>query len=175
MQKSLCVLALAFLVVVAPATGKTPDGMTPSEETVCDGQVGAAYGLCNAYCEAMDCDSPEPHASATACSRVQANFLRHTGMPLPCDVTCPCPAELPLFAAFVDGTEPIQECFITPISVSVTAADNQFSIVVNETEGFCSDNLLPPFVALTEAEALVCRLLLRDTAVGQGVACVEPE
>ena len=175
MQKSLYILALALLIVAAPAAAKTPDGQTPSEETVCDGQVGAAYGLCTAYCEAMDCDSPEPHASETACSRVQANFLRHTGMPLPCDVSCPCPEELPLFAAFVDGTEPIAECIITPTTISVSAADQEFSIVVSSAEGTCSDNALPPFVPLTEAEAQVCRLLLRDTAAGQGVACVQPE
>src|SRR5688572_3413786 len=103
MQKSLCILALALLVAAAPAAAKTPDGQTPSEETVCDGQVGAAFGLCNAYCEAMDCDHPERRASATACSRVRNNFMKHSGgMPPPCDVTCPCPEFLPLFAAFVN-------------------------------------------------------------------------
>ena len=32
----------------------TPDGMPPSQETVCDGLSGAAFGLCNAFCEAQD-------------------------------------------------------------------------------------------------------------------------
>lgn len=175
MQKSLFILALTLLVVGAPAAAKTPDGQTPSEETVCDDLNGAAYGLCTAYCEAMDCDSPERHASATACARVRNNFLRHTGTPPPCDVVCPCPEVLPLFAAFVNLTEPVEECFITPTTISVTAADQQFSIVVSTAEGFCSDNLLPPFVLLTDAEAQVCRLLLRDTAEDQGVPCVPPE
>ena len=67
---------------------KTPDGMPPSEETVCDQYSGAAFGLCNAYCEAMDCDSPMPKASATACEKVQANFKKKTGEDLSCGMTC---------------------------------------------------------------------------------------
>lgn len=175
MQKSLWILALALLCALAPASARTPDGQTPSEETVCDGQIGAAYGLCNAYCEAMDCESPTPHASPTACTKVRNNYLKHTGQPLPCEATCPCPESLPLFAAFVDGTQPIQECIATPETISVSAADQQFSIVVSAEGGFCSDNGMPPLVPLTDAEALVCRLLLRDTAEDQGVACVLPE
>ncbi|HYN20836.1 MAG TPA: hypothetical protein VE078_07750 [Thermoanaerobaculia bacterium] len=174
MQKSLCILALALLVAAAPTAAKTPDGMPPSEETVCDGQVGAAYGLCTAYCEAMDCDSPEPNASATACSRVQANFLRHTGMPLPCDVACPCPEELPLFADFVDGDVPIVECSITSERISVSAADGQFSAVDSAVVGgLCRDNDELPGVLLTDAGVLVCRLLLRDTAASQMIVCVD--
>ena len=175
MRKVLCILSLALLAALLPASASTPDGQTPAEETVCDGQIGAAFGLCNAYCEAMDCDSPEPEASPRACERVRDNYIRHTGLPLPCDVVCPCPETLPLFAAFVNGTEPVVECAATPTTISVSAADQDFSIVVSTAEGFCSDNGLPPLVPLTEAEALVCRLLLRDTAQDQGIACVPPE
>jgi hypothetical protein len=175
MQKSLWVLALALLCALAPASAKTPDGQTPSEETICDGQIGAAYGLCNAYCEAMDCESPAPHASPTACTRVLNNFLKHTGQMPPCAATCPCPEELPLFAAFVDGTQPIQSCIAATETISVSAEDGQFSIVVSAEGGFCSDNGEEPFVPLTADEAQVCRLLLRDTAAAQGVACVPPE
>ncbi|MEA2560485.1 MAG: hypothetical protein QOH06_1989 [Acidobacteriota bacterium] len=174
MQKTLCFVALSLLATF-PAAAKTPDGQTPSEETICDGQIGAAYGLCNAYCEAMDCESPAPHASPTACAKVLKNYMKHTGMMPPCAVTCPCPEELPLFAAFVAGTQPIEECFATDDTISVTAEDQEFSIVVSAEGGFCSDNGEPPLVPLTPAEALVCRLLLRDTAEAQGVACVPPE
>lgn len=37
---------------------KTPDGETPSTETVCDVYKeleGDAFGICNAFCEAKDC------------------------------------------------------------------------------------------------------------------------
>lgn len=174
MRKPLCIMSLALLAVI-PAAAKTPDGQTPSEETVCDGLQGAAYGQCTAYCEAMDCDHPAHRASDKACANKRLKFMQLTGTPPPCDATCPCPRFLPLFNAFVEGTEPIEECIITPTTISVSAADLQFSIVVSADGGFCSDNLLPPIVPLTDAEAQVCRLLLRDTAAGQGVPCVGPE
>ena len=52
------VLALSVYPVNAVAK-KTPDGMTPAEETVCDqlkadGITKGLYGLCVAYCEAID-------------------------------------------------------------------------------------------------------------------------
>ncbi len=62
-------------MLAKPATGKTPDGQTPAEETVCDDALLSVWGLCNAYCEAMDCDSEARHASQRACDQVPANFL----------------------------------------------------------------------------------------------------
>lgn len=75
----------AFLLFTVPALASTPDGMTPAEETVCDIYEGDAFGLCNAYCEAMDCDYETPNASAQACGAVARNFLRATGEELVCD------------------------------------------------------------------------------------------
>ena len=84
----LIVLALVFFY--APAFAQTPDGQTPAQESVCDGQVGAAYGLCNAYCEAMDCDSANPQASNQACEKVLDRFLNIVGVELPqCTELCP--------------------------------------------------------------------------------------
>ena len=66
---------------------QTPDGETPAVEDVCDGLEGASYGLCNAYCEVMDCDNPETKASAKACEKVLANFEKKTGSAMPpCEV-----------------------------------------------------------------------------------------
>jgi hypothetical protein len=50
----------------------TPDGETPAAEDICTlwGFSGTINGLCNAYCEAMDCDDAEPQASEQACTRV---------------------------------------------------------------------------------------------------------
>ncbi len=81
-------LVSVFLLCGTVAFAQTPDGETPSVETVCDGQVGAAFGLCNAYCEAMDCDSGEPQASEKACSRVLDKFEQLTGGLPPCDNFC---------------------------------------------------------------------------------------
>ena len=79
-----CVVAVGVLVLApAPASAQTADG-------VCNSQTGAAYGLCTAYCEAMDCDSTAPSASPTACSKVYGNFQRLTNQAPPCVVPCPC-------------------------------------------------------------------------------------
>ena len=86
--------AAAFGILVSGAVlAKTPDGKTPASETVCENETGAAWGLCNAYCEAMDCDE-NPQASQRACYRVGGKFISITGRALPCElpdpVTCPC-------------------------------------------------------------------------------------
>jgi hypothetical protein len=56
-----------------PAAGtSTPDGLTPAGDDICTkwGFSGKINSLCNAYCEAMDCDSANPQASVEACARV---------------------------------------------------------------------------------------------------------
>lgn len=63
----------SVVVMSNQAWSQTPDGETPADEDVCDGLTGAAWGLCNAYCEAMDCDGV-PQASDAACNRVADNF-----------------------------------------------------------------------------------------------------
>ena len=71
--------------LAAPAHAQTGDEMTPAQETVCEdaGLLGAAYGLCVAFCEANDCDlTPD----ATACERLRANYAKITGEEtLPCE------------------------------------------------------------------------------------------
>jgi hypothetical protein len=76
--------AVAFFAA-GSAFAKTPDGMPPSEETVCSALSGAAFGLCNAYCEAQDCDvHPRP-----SCPVLRRNFEKITGSPVfPCDRGC---------------------------------------------------------------------------------------
>jgi hypothetical protein len=71
-----------FILIGGSVLAKTPDGMPPSQETVCSGLSGAAFGLCNAYCEAQDCDvHPRP-----SCPVLRRNFAKITGSPIfPCD------------------------------------------------------------------------------------------
>ena len=76
---------VAILMFTISVQAKTPDGQTPAEETVCENEVGAAFGLCNAYCEAMDCDSDNPNANDIACQRVGDKFIQLTGQDLPCE------------------------------------------------------------------------------------------
>jgi hypothetical protein len=85
---SLLFFVMGGLALSSAAIAKTPDGRTPAQESVCSELSGAAFGLCNAYCEALDCDSVAPKASDRACDRVLANFNRVSDDPLPC--LCPC-------------------------------------------------------------------------------------
>ncbi|MBW2664347.1 MAG: hypothetical protein JRD93_20815 [Deltaproteobacteria bacterium] len=60
------------------------------EGDICDGQVGAAYGLCQAYCIAMDCAGSDPLGTEEACSKVLNLFEKNTGsLPPCCTVKCP--------------------------------------------------------------------------------------
>lgn len=66
------------------AQAKTPDGETPHTEHICEAArlTGQAYGMCNAYCEAQDCDVHE----RASCERLRRNFERKTGLGVfPCD------------------------------------------------------------------------------------------
>jgi len=56
---------------------------------ICDGQVGAAYGLCQAYCIAMECAGPDPAGTEEACSQVSDRFEQVTGFLPPCCGICP--------------------------------------------------------------------------------------
>lgn len=89
MTKTLVGLVLAAALTVfffySASMAKTPDGQTPSEETICDVETGAAFGLCNAYCEAMDCDSPDTRANQRACDRVAQNFMDKTDRMVTCE------------------------------------------------------------------------------------------
>jgi len=87
MYRLVIACALALLVALAgTALTKTPDGQPPSTETSCTGLSGSARGLCNAYCQAQDCDvHPRP-----SCEQLRKNFQRATGSSkFPCDrVAC---------------------------------------------------------------------------------------
>jgi hypothetical protein len=113
------VLALAALVVVttggafaqeldiltsAQEASGTPDGETPAAETVCDGLEGAQFGLCNAYCEAMDCDSANPNANATACAKVRERYLEKGGDESRLSCGCPCDFSTEGLDAFFGAT-----------------------------------------------------------------------
>ena len=95
-HRHLALLTRALLFSVFVAAGgasfaQTEDGLTPAEESVCDGLPAAEFGLCNAYCEAIDCDSRQQPLKA--CESLRDNYFEYTGSSaFPCDTTCP---ELP--------------------------------------------------------------------------------
>ena len=114
MRVTLIVLVLSLIVLVPlAAEAKTGDGATPVAETVCDpfSYDDQAFGLCNAYCEAMDCDSPFRRASDTACLKKAQRFEELTGTAPPCGSFCPCVSpELPVFTEFATGEREISAC-----------------------------------------------------------------
>ena len=92
-------LNILFFVLLASFAGialaQTPDGDPPAVEDPCEAPWinGAAFGLCNAYCEAMDCECRErtdcePHANDRACDRVRDRFIQLTARDLPCEAFC---------------------------------------------------------------------------------------
>lgn len=168
------ILLLALVAAALPMAAKTPDGQPPSVETVCDNETGAAFGLCNAYCEAMDCDSPNHHASDQACASVRRNFEKKTGRPIPCEVTCPCFGLLPVFGQLADRTADALRCDIDSSSVVVETTAGDFAVVLRGPPAQCTVNVEGPFVELTTTEQLVCRVALRDASEAQGVHCLPP-
>jgi hypothetical protein len=183
-------LTLAFaLLLICTGTGAvlalgTPDHMPPALETVCDMEQGAAYGHCNAYCEAMDCDLAndgdpltQPHASATACAKVRAKFQQTTGRDVPCEVTCPCNAPgFPLFPGFVSGQIPITGCTTEPIlgtTGGIIVGNDQGGAVFSfQSDGQWFCGVLPIFgVPITPAQGQYCVQLLQQAANSQSVTC----
>jgi len=102
-----CVLAL-LAALAGTAMTKTPDKQPPSTETSCVGLTGAARGLCNAYCQAQDCDVHQ----RPSCEVLRKNFQRATGSSkFPCDrVACgqsapQCNGDCPAGFACTSGAE----------------------------------------------------------------------
>ncbi|WOJ93802.1 thrombospondin type 3 repeat-containing protein [Congregibacter variabilis] len=59
------------------------------KDSECASMDGRLYGLCNAYCESLDCDG-SPSAPAQACASLKENFVKASGgEPLPCETPVP--------------------------------------------------------------------------------------
>ncbi len=84
-KKMLSVFAFTTFVIIT--LGFLASNATAQD--VCDVEAiesAAAYALCNAYCEAMDCDGSFPQASETACDKIKSNFTKFTQLSLfPCE------------------------------------------------------------------------------------------
>jgi len=82
---SLMLILMIGLITQGPFTTRSliPD-VVARPEGICDRELGAAYGLCKAYCEHMDCDADFPQASDEACLKVAEQFLHITGDNINC-------------------------------------------------------------------------------------------
>jgi hypothetical protein len=181
-MKNSFTLAFALLLLCTGAALASPHGETPAEETVCDNETGAAFGLCNAYCEAMDCETDEPNASATACSRVRGKFQQITGRDLPCEEppTCPCANSDFFFAGLIAGDITITECFTEPVNgmtdgilIPIRGPVYTYAGEINGAWE-CGTPNGPGSQSVTAAQSRYCAQLLEEAANSQGVACVAP-
>ena len=164
MRKALIVFACAILC--------SSFALAQSTESACDGEQGAAYGLCNAFCDAMDCDSDDPQASETACNKVKSKFQNITGRDVPCEeVICPC-ASLPDWSS-IPELPSSEYCVAYEGGVSFGSPTGFTRIFVSsDPEIICgvrvgSATTLP----ITPEEAAVCTQLIIDIAASKNVAC----
>ena len=100
-MKIVYLLILGLLLAGTSVTAKTPDGVTPAEEDVCDilkGGTPGLYGLCVAYCEAQDLDEVDPSSVAMSKIALLDNYKKKMR---PSDPTMPClnpdPEDCPCF------------------------------------------------------------------------------
>jgi len=99
-----------------------------------------------------------------------------TGRPLPCEITCPCTTQFPLFASLANGSAMVQDCVADTTIISVSTPQGMFAIVNNGVvPPFCNVNGVAPFLTLTAAEVTACRALLNQAATAQNVVCMSPE
>jgi hypothetical protein len=184
MKASLTLAFALLLICTGTALASTPDGTPPSGETVCDGEVGAAYGLCTAYCEAMDCESDDPHASETACNKVGTKFLNITGRDVPCEVpaaACIC-ASLPEWNAVLEGAN---SCFEGSVSVFLStepvwdfteyAYSDKPQTSGSFSCGYTASGTTANLRLTTAEESLACVRLIRNVIASRGLTCEIPE
>ena len=164
-----------FFTATFTLSAKTPDKQTPSRETICDNETGAAKGLCISYCEAKDCGDPNQRASNNACEAVRRNFEKKTGRMLPCLVTCPCPAMLQLFGQIVNQQITVTDCVQFPTLLYIVTDQGDAAFLDDGPPASCSVNGEPPFVTLNPAERGACRLNLIRAVESQGIFCHPPE
>ena len=99
MKKTVIISILCSVILFAGgiATAQTNDTQTPAEEWVCDsllnGVNDSLWGLCNAFCEAKDCDLLLKLDKS--CSQILNNFEKRSGgkisMPCMADNFCVTP------------------------------------------------------------------------------------
>lgn len=176
MRKSAWISVCCLSWVLAfGALAKTPDGKPPSQETICDNEEGAAYGLCVAYCEAMDCLDPNQHASDQGCQSVKNNFEKKTGRPLPCTVVCSCPGLNDLSAQITAGVVTVQQCVMVEGTLFLQTSSGPFTIGGNGPQEHCGPDGEPSPAPLPPNDSLACRIAIRKAVEARGGVCVFPE
>jgi len=169
-----------------PAAAQTADGVATAGVDVCTeaGLGGRDWELCNAYCEALDCDGDAPRASDRACERVLESWARQAdGRTIPCEaIECPCWSSSEQVDAVHDSNLPPASGRPTFRVCSEDTADSNLAVTdfrsdafiasfVSGTDAICATELYPrggevvPILwaeDLTEGEIEACSQILRE-------------
>ena len=138
------------------------------------GLTGVARGLCQAYCEALDCDA-NPAANAHACATLEARFSRATGgSTLLCvvdtdgdgvpDAIDDCPAEPDPDQLDADGDGIGDACDNCALVANADQADTFGAVGIGDA---CD---CPCFTAL---DATALAVALGDASVYVGPVCID--
>ena len=100
-MKTLLSLLIALMLLGGQANAE--------QWNICNGQIGAAYGLCNAYCNAMECASISPMATEAACARVSDLYEQLTGTLPPTAIRCPVWTHEELEATYSQCGDTVQD------------------------------------------------------------------
>ena len=145
---TLCAFVVFMLAMGSTHAQRGGDGMNPSEETSCDPlRDSPAFGLCNAYCEAKDCDSPNPKGSENSCNQILSNFKRVTNEQMPCIEPAPASESPP-------GPEPGPE-------PQLDGCPCDFRVAF-----WTIDNLSPLLADINISSDIICNILPSDPAFG---------
>jgi hypothetical protein len=159
-------MALTLLVFPINYTYAS-DGIPPSQETVCDGLEDPLFGLCNSFCEALDCDNPSHLASDKACAKIAANFLgKSGGLPLPCLES----ANISLLKK-VNGVDSLEEVVTgTPLTFTYLIM-NTGNISLSVTSLIDSPSLNNVPQSDIGVPPIVCDAPYPDLGAGESVTC----
>lgn len=109
-------------------TGEIP----PCEKNTCDGIEGYPFGLCNAYCEARDCDSDDPLAPPWLCNWFFDEFVAVTGEEPPC-------LQRDCDGVVEECSEEFNECLPSCI-IACDEAGNNNGMIDTRDEDSCRDD-----------------------------------
>lgn len=185
-------LSALLMTAAAPAFSSGPDGMSPAEETVCDGLHEATpglYGLCVAYCEAQDCDFES--AISAQCSAPNPRLLdiyekKRTpeDPPMPCllpeaENECPCFAADELLELELTSCDEID--FGIAFDTVLTSVVNDSGVFVEVTldgtgrcmyrDDYDPDNPIVSDATTDVVETAACQAIVDEYVATAGLFC----
>ncbi len=162
-MKAIIQVVFVTILLALCSQSSFADEMTPSEETVCDFLQGDEYtnglfGLCDAYCEAKDCDEYPAGEEPRSCNRILANYDRQReeadnpadpDMPCLAEPSASCPCWTPEQFAARGGSYEAEGCGVAPpedfvgyldpnsnMMIVFASTDDPGCVYINDAEGY---------------------------------------